>query len=67
MTFRDTVPDNKLGYLYLNEINNIDRRFETLNNVNTNDNSIMKEEQTKLRDYLLSIKVNNTPIFIRVE
>ena len=59
MSFSDTIPNDKLGYLYLNEINNVDGRFEILNNVNINDNSMIKEDQAELRDHLLLIKVNN--------
>ena len=30
MSFANTPPDDKLGYLYLNEMNNVEGRFETL-------------------------------------
>ena len=44
ISFSNTVLDDKLRYLYLNKINNIDKRFETLNNVNANGNNIMNKE-----------------------
>ena len=44
VSFSDTVPNDKLRYLYLNEINNVDGRFKTLNNVNADDNSMINEE-----------------------
>jgi len=67
MSFSNTAPDKKLGCLYLNEINNVDGRLKKLNNVNVDDNSMINEEQAELRDYILSIKVNDTPLFIGVE
>ena len=67
MLFSETNPDDKLGCLHLNEINNVEGRFETLNNVNIDNYSIMKEEQAELRDYLLLVKVNDAQLFIGVK
>ena len=67
MSFSETSPDDKLGYLHLNKVNNVDERFKVLNDVNADDNSMTNKEQGDLREYLLSITINNTPLFIRVE
>jgi len=67
MSFSHIAPDDKLGCLHLNEINNIKGRFKILNNVNANNNSMMGEEQAELRDHLLSITVNDTQLFIGVK
>ena len=67
MSFSETSPDDKLGYLHLNKVNNVDERFKLLNYVNADDNSMTNKEQGDLREYLLSITMNNTSLFIRVE
>ena len=44
ISFSNTPPDDKLGCLYLNEMNNIEGWFKTLQNVNADDNSMMDKE-----------------------
>jgi hypothetical protein len=44
MSFRGTAADDRLRTLYLNELNNVEVRFETLNSVNTNDLAMYNEE-----------------------
>ena len=67
MLFRDTTVDDRFSTLYLNEMNNVEGRFKTLQNVNVDDNSMIDEKQAELRNHLLSVKVNNTPLFIGIE
>ena len=67
MSFKDTSTNDKLGILHLNELNNISVRFETLNNVQTDELAIINKEQAELQDILLQIKVNDMPLFIGVE
>ena len=58
MSFRDTSADNQLETLHLNELNNIEVRFETLNGVNINSLAMFNDKQAGLKDILLEIKVN---------
>ena len=67
MSFKDTSPDNRLGSFHFNEILNINARFEILENVTPDELVKWKEEVEAIRDILLSIKINNSPLFLGVE
>ena len=67
MSFRDTSADNQLGTLHLNELNNVEVRFETLNGVNINNLAMFNDKQAGLKDILLEIKVNKVQLFLSVE
>ena len=48
MSFKDKLADNKLGILHLNELSNVESRFEVLEGVNTDDLAMINKEQAKL-------------------
>ena len=67
ISFKDTTADDRLGTLYLNELNNIKSCFETLNGINTDDLVMMNDEQAELQDFLLQVKANEVPLFAGIK
>ena len=67
MSFKDTSPNDRLGSLHFNEILNINARFEILENVTPDELEKWKGEVGAIRDILLSIKINNSLLFLRVK
>ena len=55
----------QLKVLYINSLNNIDIKFEILEEVNTNKIVICSNKRENLNDILKIVKVNNKYLFYR--
>ena len=67
ISFKESSPKNHIYTLYINEINNVETRFESLLNMKVFDHVKYKGEIESLRGIMISIKVNNTPLFVEIE
>ena len=64
---KNASSDMKLAGLYINNVNNVEVRFETIENVNIFDSVEYKGKEGTIRDLLLSVKKDNKKIFKGVE
>ena len=67
ISFKYSTSNNKVGSLYLNNISNIKVCFETIKQVNVLEKAISSDQEGRVREILLSIKHNNTQLFVEVE
>ena len=67
VSFKGIDSNNRIGCLHLNEMTNIQAKFDILERVNDSDEVEYKENKGELRDFLLDIKNGSIPLFIRVE
>ena len=58
ISFKNTILDDKVGALHLNNMNNGKVRFEILHNTNIFKELTYEEKISMIRDILLSIKCN---------
>ena len=57
----------KVACLHINNVNNIDIRYEHAKNADMNDIAEYKGQSRTIRDIFLNIKINNMLLFIGVE
>jgi len=67
ISFKNSISDIRLGALQINKMNNVETRFESLQNINLFDHMIINSKTASLREMFLSMKINNTLLFIGVE
>ena len=65
--FKYSTSDTHFGSLYINEMNNVKTRFESLFDAKVRDRVKMDGKIGLLRDIILEIKVNKVPLFVGVE
>ena len=65
--FRESLPETKVCALHINEMNNIETRFQSLFNAKIGDRIKMNGNIGSLQDIILDIKVNKAPLFVGVE
>ena len=62
-----TLSNVKVTCLHINNVNNIDIRYEHVKNADMNDIAEHKEQSRTIRDIFLNIKINNMLLFTGVE
>ena len=58
ISFKHTTSDNKVATLYLNNMNNVKNRFETLHSTNVFDQAEYEGETSTIRKVLMNVKYN---------
>ena len=67
ISFKESSPDIWLYVLHINEMNNVETRFESLFNTRVEDRVKFEEKIEILRDIILSLKYNKAQLFIGVK
>ena len=67
ISFKDTLLDNKIGSLHLNNMNDIPVRFESLVGVNVKDKVHYNRETNNVRNLLMKVQYDNAPLLTGVE
>jgi len=67
ISFRHSDQQAKLGSLHINDMNNIDVRYEFITKTDMEDSVTLNRKVGSLRDTILSVKHGNNPLFIGVE
>ena len=67
ISFKESSPDIRLCALHINEMNNVETRFESLLNARVEDRVKFKGKIGTLRDMILSVKNNKVQLFVRVK
>ena len=67
VSFKESIKDMRLCALHINELNNVEIRFESLYNVKVFDRVSYKDQTGVLHDMLLLIKVSKINLFVRIE
>ena len=67
ISFKHTTSDDKVGVLYLNNMNNTKVRFETLYNINVFDQVEFQGKTSIIRYALIELKYNKSQLFYGVE
>ena len=67
ISFKDTSLKDKIASLYINNMNNILVRFESLIGINVKDQAQYNGESNNVRNLLLKVTYNNALLFVRVE
>ena len=67
ISFKESIKDTRIYALYINEMYNVEIRFEALYNAKVFDRVSYNRKTRVLRDMLLSIKVGKTSLFVGVE
>jgi len=65
--FKYSSSEIKLGSLYINDVSNMEVRYEFIEDTTIDDLVEFKGKQETIRDALLSVKYNNHPLFTIVE
>ena len=65
--FKDTLSNEKVACFYINNMNDILIRFESLIGINVKDKAHYKGKSNNVRTLLLNVKYNNAPLFVGVE
>ena len=64
---KESTSDIRLGALQINELNNVETRFENLKNTLVFDRVTCKRKTASLCEIFLDAKVNNRQLFFGVE
>ena len=67
VSFRGIDSNDRVGYLDLSDMTNIQAKLDILEEVNVQDIITYNNKKYQLRDLLLNIKIRKAPVFIRVE
>ena len=67
ISFQNTILDDKLVYLNLNNYNNIEVKYKLIKNIDIDKEASYKGKIGTIRDLLLKIKVDEDPLFIGLE
>ena len=67
ISFKDTSSNEKVVSLHINNMNDIPVQFKSLIGINVQDEANFKGENNNVRNLLLNVKYNNTPLFTGVE
>ena len=63
----NTTSDIKVASLYINNINNVEVKYEYIKNADINDIVELNGKKGTIRDIILDIKNRDMPLFTRVE
>ena len=67
MSFKESTKNIRLCALHVNELNNVETRFESLYNAKVFDIVSYKGKSGVLQDMLLSIKISKVNLFVGVK
>ena len=67
MSFKGIDLNNRVGWLHLNDMTNVQVKFDILENTNAKEISNYKRNKYQIHNLLLEVKIVKTPIFIGIE
>ena len=67
ISFKDISLNKKIASLHINNMNDIQVRFDSLIEINVQDKVNYNRDNDNVRNLLLKVKYNNDPLFIGVE
>ena len=67
ISFKNSTSDTRIGALHINKMNNVEVKYEYIQNVDMNNIVEYKRQIRTIHNILLDIKINNMPLFTRVE